>query len=143
MLEFGPGRILLMSGECNKCWEHTMDCNCMKDYDLLEEYDKIADTFDDFTQRMRAAYPHHGIFTPETLPQVVTKKIQDMGRAQQKLKSILDEDIFDSLSKHNPYWDAIDPDVSDKLDDLRRKFVCLNDNLWDLWAILHADHEDV
>lgn len=112
----------------------------MKDYDLLDEYAKIANTFDDFTQRMRAAFPLQlGIVTPNTLPEVVVNKIQDMGRAQQRLKSILHDEIFETLSKHNEYWDSIDPDASDKLDDLRRKFVCLQDNLWDLWAILHTD----
>lgn len=115
----------------------------MKEYvDLLDEYAKIANTFDDFTQKMRAAFPkEHTLITQATLPEVVVNRIKDMGRAQQRLKSVLDDEIFDTLSKHNEYWDSIDPDASDKLDDLRRKFVCMQDNLWDVWAILHSNEE--
>ena len=169
--------------------------------ELLEAYQKISDTFDDFTQLMRARVPYEswpkhcqiGGVNPEllgpasgnlgcdppgtpidfdshlkrlppvpipepqkdiwallkekgfdptkALPTAMISRIEDIGRAQQKLKTILDEDIFDITSKHNPYWNSKHEEESEKLDDLRRKISCLNDNLWDLMTILQRDEE--
>ena len=68
-------------------------------------------------------------------------RLEDIGRAQIKLKSILDDDIFDNLSKHDLYWKSEHDLEDEKLDDIRRKISCLNDNLWDLWAILKKESE--
>lgn len=151
--------------------------------EILEAYQKISDTFDDFTQLMRKRVPYEswpkhcqiaGInpdllgpadppgthiqqrfdkppvpmpipdFTERTSNQLEDKmisRIKDMGRAQERLKMILDDEIFDTLSKHNTYWHSIHEPESDKLDDLRRKFSCLSDNLWDIMGILRTEEE--
>lgn len=151
--------------------------------EILESYQKISDTFDDFTQLMRSRVPYEswpkhcqiaGInpellgpadppgtyiqqkfdkppvpmpipdFTERTSNQLEDKmisRIKDLGRAQEKLKMILDDEIFDRLSKHNPYWDSKYEPEGDKLDDLRRKFSCLSDNLWDIMGILRTEEE--
>lgn len=72
---------------------------------------------------------------------ITISRIEDIGRAREKLKTILDDDIFDTLSKHNPYWDSEYEVESDKLDDLRRKFSCFSETLWDLYGILHKEED--
>lgn len=154
--------------------------------EILEAYQKISDTFDDFTQLMRSRVPYEswpkhcqiaGInpdllgpanigcsppgskingfdkrpemvpipdFTNPTSNQLEDKmisRIKDMGRAQERLKMILDDEIFETLSKHNTYWHSKYEPESDKLDDLRRKFSCLSDNLWDIMGILRTEEE--
>lgn len=68
-------------------------------------------------------------------------RLEDLGRAQEKLKTILDEDIFDGLGKYDPYWKHEDPEVDEKLCNIRCQIACLLDNLWDLWAILRKEEE--
>lgn len=150
--------------------------------ELLEAYEKISSTFDDFTQLMRKRVPYqdwpehckiagvsenllgradepakknhaqrnkdvwdvlreHGINPLESFPSAVIKRLEDIGRAQQKLKSILDDDIFDNLSKHDPYWDSEHEPEADRFHDVRMKLNCMRDNLWDLWAILRNEEE--
>lgn len=77
----------------------------------------------------------------QDLAKKMVSRIEDIGRAQGTLKMILDHEVFDRLSKHNPYWDSIDPDAAEKLDEIRRMLSCVSDNLWDLWAILRKDDE--
>ena len=157
--------------------------------EILEAYQKISDTFDDFTQLMRKRVPYEswpahcqiaGIdqtllgpaspdfgcsppgthiqqrfdkppfpmpipdFTERTSNQLEDKmisRIKDMGRAQEKLKAILDDEIFETLSKHNTYWHSKNELEGDKLDDLRRKLSCFSDNLWDIMGILRTEEE--
>ena len=119
--------------------------------EILEAYQKISDTFDDFTQLMRSRVPYEewpkhcqiaGINpTSNQLEDKMISRIKDMGRVQERLKAILDDEIFDTLSKHNPYWDSKHEPECDKLDDLRRKFSCFQDNLWDIMGILCAGDE--
>ena len=152
--------------------------------EVLEAYQKISDTFDDFTQLMRKRVPYEqwpahcqaiagvnpellgpssetpprergnfptkdiwdvlrerGLNPMEAFPTAVISRLEDIGRAQARLKSILDDEIFENLSKHNPYWDSKHELEADKLDDLRRKISCLSDNLWDLWTILRKEEE--
>lgn len=82
-----------------------------------------------------------GFDPTKALPTALISRIEDIGRAQEKLKNILDEELFDNLSKHDPFWDSKHELESEKLDDLRRKLSCLSDNLWDLWAILRKEEE--
>ncbi len=151
--------------------------------EVLEAYQKISDTFDDFTQLMRKRVPYEqwpdhckiaGVSedfgcpppgtkikgfdkTPQMIPipdltdhtsnliMIIDRlvyRIIDLGRVEEKIKNILDDEIFDTLSKHNPYWDSKHDLEADKLDDLRRKFSCLQDNLWDIMAILQKEREE-
>ncbi len=69
-------------------------------------------------------------------------RIQDIGRAQQALYRVLQDDIFDILSKHDPYWHSEHEKEADKLDDIRMKLGCFSDNLWDVYRILNTEDED-
>lgn len=151
--------------------------------EILEAYQKISDTFDDFTQLIRArvpyeSWPRHcqiaGInpellgpadtpgthiqlrfdkppvpmpipdFTERTSNQLEDKmisRIKDMGRVQEKLHSILKDEIFETLSKYNTYWHSKHELEAEKLDDLRRKFSCFQDNLWQIMGILRTEEE--
>lgn len=71
----------------------------------------------------------------------IISRIEDIGRAQERLKIILNDEIFEQLSKHNPYWRSENEAESNKLSDIRFKISLLQDNLWDLWAIIRKEEE--
>lgn len=79
--------------------------------------------------------------TSNQLEDKMISRIKDMGRVQERLKIILDDEIFETLSKHNTYWHSKHEPEADKLDDLRRKFSYFNDNLWDIMGILRTEEE--
>ena len=69
-------------------------------------------------------------------------RIQDIGIAQEALYRILQDPLFENLSKHDKYWHSKHDDESDKLDDVRMRLSCLSDNLWDIWRILKIEVDD-
>ncbi len=105
-----------MSGECQKCGDHVVDCRC--DFLKSREFDR-----------------------PPALNKLLIQRLEDIGRAQEKLRSILEDELFDNLSKHDPYWNSKNELESYKLADLRGKIALLSENLWDLWLILRKDEE--
>jgi hypothetical protein len=74
-----------------------------------------------------------------SLANCIIKRIEDIGKAITHLKEILDCDLFDDLSKHSNYWDSEHNNEADKLDDIRLKLSFLEENLWDVYAILEND----
>lgn len=66
-------------------------------------------------------------------------------------------DVFDSnfLSKHNTEWFLSEQEkwkenreglievLEDKLDDCRRKLLCIQETLWDCYAIAKGDDEEL
>jgi hypothetical protein len=65
-----------------------------------------------------------------------------LGRIDQRLKDILDNDLFTSISRHDPIWHPENYDLSlDRLDILRGKISCLHDNLWEIVRILQNTDE--
>ena len=77
----------------------------------------------------------------EFKPNYALASIDQLDLAKNKLKNILDQDIFDNLSKFNEKWHHKHPEIDQQLDEVRRELICLHDNLWDLWAILRKDEE--
>jgi hypothetical protein len=71
----------------------------------------------------------------------LVRRVEDIGRARQFLENVLEHEIFNKTSKHNPYWESIHEEECDKLQDLRMIFGCLNDNLWHLMEILRPQDE--
>jgi hypothetical protein len=165
--------------------------------DLLEAYQKISDTFEDFTRLMRMRVPYESwplhcriagvgtdlISVPEdanipikldspvqqvpiapcpppednckdiwdllrekgfnplqAFPSVVIARIEDLGRAKEKLKTILDLDIF-NRSAFDKFWTHSDSEYNEKLDQLRLEIRLVEENLWDLWAVLRIEEE--
>jgi len=95
-----------MSGECNRCGEHCLDCNC------------------------------------PCLSKCILKRLEDIGCAREKLQSIIDEDIFENLSKHNPYWDSEHEKESEKLYDIRIKLAYFKEKLWEIYSTLSQENHD-
>jgi hypothetical protein len=70
----------------------------------------------------------------------LTSRIEDIGRAQERLRNILDDDIFHK-SAFDPLRVSENAQFDHKSDFLREKISCLHDNLWDLMAILMKEEE--
>lgn len=81
-----------MSGNCDKCNEHCLDCKC-------------------------------------DLNKCILERIKDLGRIEERILAILDDDVFSSLSKHDPYWHHEDVSVEDRMSDIRMTFGLIADRL--------------
>jgi hypothetical protein len=75
------------------------------------------------------------------LGSAIVDAIVRLGRAQEKLKNILQEHLDDRYSKHDPNWDSEYEREANLLDDARLKLNCLHDSLWDLMGILQPEGE--
>lgn len=105
-----------MSGECEKCSEHCTDCEC----DLQVKSRK------------------NGLLMRE-----VIQRIECIGRAQEKLDNLFGDEIFDNLSKHNPYWDSEHEIESEKLYDIRCKLGYIHDKLSDIVSLFYWENEGI
>lgn len=101
--------------------------------------------YEDWPQHLKIAdeaYSTHELMhTGNDLSDKILKRIQDMGRIEERIKSILDQEIFEQLSKHNPYWDSEDEKTCDKFYDLRMTLSAIYDNLWDIMGIIRKEQE--
>ena len=66
----------------------------------------------------------------------LVSQVKNMGRAENIIIELLDEDLFKNLSKHNTYWHHKDDEVEEKFDNIRMKISCLHDNLWGVVDLL-------
>jgi|SRR6185503_9461591 len=67
------------------------------------------------------------------------ESIQKSGRAIEILHKILEDDIFDTLSKHNPWWTHEDEKIYEKLDDLRCKFMWVEEEIRNAMYLIEVD----
>ena len=74
-------------------------------------------------------------------PMAMISRLEDIGRVKEKLLTILKDNVFKNLSKHNPYWDSEHETAADKLDDCRMKFGYIHDQLWDIVSVITGDEE--
>lgn len=58
------------------------------------------------------------------------------GSAKEKIRRLLDDNIFDSFSKHDPYWSSEFELEADKLNDIRYQFQKIYDELSDVYCSL-------
>jgi hypothetical protein len=71
------------------------------------------------------------------LPLAMLAHVQKTGQALAILDEVLNNDVFDNLSKHNPFWDA-----NEEMDDLRMKFGYIQDKLIEIREIITIEtHE--
>lgn len=82
-----------------------------------------------------------GLDPTKAFPMAMISRLEDFGRAQEKLKMILDDEIF-CKSAFDPFWTSKNPEFDQKLDDLREKISCLKNNLCDLWSILRKEDDE-
>lgn len=69
------------------------------------------------------------------------RRLQDLGRIEERLRVLLNDNIFEYLSKHDPYWNENDSDEYDRLDECRMKFRHIQDQLYEVLEIAHGDHQ--
>ena len=75
-----------------------------------------------------------GVEYDNAQPELPLKRhLQNVGRAEEKLMRLLEDAIFDTLSKHNDYWDT------DKLDDVRMKLSCIKEQLEDIQVLINPE----
>lgn len=67
------------------------------------------------------------------------ESIQKSGRAIEILRKITQDDIFDMLSKHNPWWDHDDEKTHYKLEDLRCKFKWIEEEIRKAMDLIEVD----
>ena len=85
------------------------------------------------------------------------ERIEDLGRLQERLNQILEMDVFDDrfLSKHNEEewypssqekWkedrEELIEFLENKLDDCRRKFLCIQERLYECYSIAKGEEEE-
>ncbi len=71
----------------------------------------------------------------KTLASEVIERIQSIGRMEEKLENLMNYEVFDDLSKHNPFFHSTDEIASDKLHDLRMKLAYIFDQICDIYAL--------
>jgi len=81
-------------------------------------------------------------FTEHTPNRYLISRIEDFGRAKAKLEVILDDEIFNK-SAFDPYWTHENEEFDKRLDEIRVKLHCLEDNLWDLMQVLRNEGPDL
>lgn len=74
-----------------------------------------------------------------TFPKEILRRIQDLGRIEEKLKHLTHQEIFDDLSKHNPYWESTDEVASEKLYDIRMQLSYILEQLYEITSIATCD----
>jgi hypothetical protein len=77
--------------------------------------------------------------SPESIIKLMITRIEDIGRIKEKMRLVLDNQLFDDLSKHNPYFHSENVLEGDKLDDIRMRLGCLLDQLIEIYEILNQD----
>ena len=68
--------------------------------------------------------------------------IKKVGVSEEMIRLILNDDVFNSLSKHNDYWCDLENPISDeKFHDLRLKLCWFQNQLETVIALLDLDEE--
>lgn len=62
--------------------------------------------------------------------------VQKSGKAIEIIKEVLNHELFDHLSKHDPFWHQED---SDKLDDIRMKIAYIESRIIEVREFLTID----
>lgn len=74
------------------------------------------------------------------LSRQIIKRLEAIGEIKVKITEVVNHEIFDELSKHDEWWHSIHSEESDKLDEIRRTFIELQTQLWNIQDII--DRED-
>jgi len=77
---------------------------------------------------------------PETpLNELIVSRIEDIGRMRAGLDCIINNELFENLSKHSDYWHSEHTEEDEKLDEIRRKLSCLSDDIMTIINIADRD----
>lgn len=72
----------------------------------------------------------------------IISRLEDIGSARTLLSEILKNDLFDNLSKHNPYWDSEDSLSDEKLYDIRMNLGAMEDKLMEIYIKLKLEDDE-
>lgn len=64
------------------------------------------------------------------------KLVHNTGKAYAKLDGLIRHEMFDNLSKHNPYWDSEHEIESDKLHDIRMRLQTIQETISDVMVLI-------
>lgn len=70
-----------------------------------------------------------------------TQALIRLGRAQQKIRDVMETLEIRSYSKHDVFWDPNDAEIRDTLEDVRLYIARLNEQMNDLHNLLWDDDE--
>jgi hypothetical protein len=73
----------------------------------------------------------------------ILARLEDTGRAQERLRQVLDNEVFENLSKHNPYWDSEHEKEAEKLNDIRLNIASVSEELYEIWGMLKTELPDL
>ena len=68
---------------------------------------------------------------------ILVQKIQDIGEAKYLLFELIHDEIFNCLSKHNPYFHD-----SEKLNDIRCKLSMIEEKISEAIEVLNRDYSN-
>ena len=71
----------------------------------------------------------------------ILSKLKDLGRIEERLKTILDMDIFDRLNKYDSFW-SNDNEAGDRLYDMRSVLMGIEQELWDIVELINRDYNE-
>lgn len=75
------------------------------------------------------------------LSKQMIERVSDIGRIEILLKEVMDSELFDDLSKHNPYWQDTDrAKAEDRLYEIRCRLSGIQDGLWSVMEIINKDY---
>lgn len=69
------------------------------------------------------------------------KALISIGRAEKLVDKLLDNPLFDDLSKHNRYWDSEHEKEADLLHDIRCQLMSINEGLSEIAGELHIEYD--
>lgn len=76
------------------------------------------------------------------LYELIVKRIEDIGIARQMISTLLEDEIWKKLSKHDSYWDSEHSIEGDKLDIIRFKLVSIEQSIFDIKMVLCSDNQE-
>jgi hypothetical protein len=71
----------------------------------------------------------------------IIRRLEEMGECRQILKRIMTNQIFEHLSKHDPFWIHEDETTSDRLDEIRGCLKCIESDLGEMFEIMEDYNE--
>lgn len=116
-----------MDLRCVSCKQPREVCSCLTTEELDVDIWEVL--------RSRGFNPIH------SLPTAMISRIEDIGRARQAMYAILDNELFEHRSKHDPFWESETLQDMDKLQNVRMKLSFMYDSLCEVLEILNNDQD--
>jgi hypothetical protein len=75
--------------------------------------------------------------------EILLTHLHNIGKAQYMIKELLQRDIFDTLSKHNDWWNCpVDEIANEKLEEARCQLSGIQYELWEIQEALSAPEDE-